>query len=111
MSLHFSINNYGYGFKMIYRRQNTTNYLSGGLECGRRCTYIIRFRNENGYQGYQLYNYTLYPCTNFILNTIYTGPQNNILFTTYNVAAINPLPTYSGFTSILKTIRTMLLLM
>lgn len=96
-------NTYGYGFKMIYRRLNTNNYLSGGLECGRKGTYIIRFKNENGYQRYQLSDYTLYPCTTFILNTVYTGPQNNALFTTYNVSTINPLPTYTGFTSVSKT--------
>lgn len=95
-------NTYGNSFKMIYRRLNSNNYLSGGLECGRKGTYIIRFRNENRYQGYRLYNKTLYPCTNFTLNTIYTGPQNNVLFTTYNVSTINPLPTYSGFTSVSK---------
>jgi hypothetical protein len=98
-----TFNNYGYSFKMLYRRLNTTNYSSGGLECGRKGTYIIRFRNENGYQLNQLYNYTTYPCTNFKLNTVYGGPQNNSLFNSYNISSINMLPTYVGFTGISQT--------
>jgi hypothetical protein len=95
-----TFNNYGYGFKILYRRLNTTNYLAGGLECGRKGIYIIRFKNENGYQLSQLYNYTAYPCTTFMLNTVYGGPQNSSIFSSYNISSIPVLPTYVGFTGV-----------
>jgi hypothetical protein len=93
-------NNYNSGIRMLYRRLNGRNYLSGGIECGRKGTYILRFTNENNYQGTNLYNNTLFPCTNFILTTQYIASQNNSIFTTYNISTINPLPTYVGFRSI-----------
>lgn len=97
-----TFNYFGPGIKMVYRRLNSINYLSGGVECERKGTYIIRFKNQNGYQLDQLYNYTTYPCTNFRLNIAYGGPQNNSLFNTYNISTIPVLSTYTGFASVSK---------
>ena len=94
---------YGSGIRFRYRRQQTNNFLSGGLEARANGTYIIRFRNENSYYQDKLYHYTDYPCINFPMITSYSAQQNTALFDNYNITSINPLPTYNGFSSISKT--------